>query len=221
MGYNSSLAVKICGITQISQAKAIASLGVNAIGVIGVKRSARFIHEEKRREIFSSLKKSHPKIQRVWVIADLEETDIQRALQGEGTPSVIQLHGEEPKLLCRQLKIKYPKHQWWKAVRLKSAEDLLKANQYLGSVDALLLDAWSSNQLGGTGNRLELEWFKKFPPQLPWWLAGGISHEWIPEIFKNVNPFGIDASSRLEKEPGIKDLNLVKKLIEAIENQTK
>ena len=83
-------------------------------------------------------------------------------------------------------------------------------------VDAFLLDAWDQNQLGGTGKRLPLEWLRRVPTEIEWWLAGGISAEWIPNILKESTPFGIDASSQLEISPGIKDLEKVNALIKAI-----
>ena len=50
-----SIAVKICGVTESNQAKAIAAIGVDAIGVIGVKGSPRFVEESQRQEIFTQL----------------------------------------------------------------------------------------------------------------------------------------------------------------------
>ena len=53
IGPPTSTAVKVCGITELSQAKAIAAIGVDAIGVIGVKGSPRFVAEAQREEIFA------------------------------------------------------------------------------------------------------------------------------------------------------------------------
>ena len=52
---------------------------------------------------------------------------------------------------------------------------------------------------------------------LPWWLAGGISAEWIPELLDRVTPDGLDASSRLEVRPGWKDLEKVNALLTAVQ----
>jgi phosphoribosylanthranilate isomerase len=57
------------------------------------------------------------------------------------------------------------------------------------------------------------------PAGCPWWLAGGISAEWIPDLLAQVQPFGLDASSRLEDSPGVKDLSKVKALIDATISQ--
>ena len=84
------------------------------------------------------------------------------------------------------------------------------------SVDALLLDAWSSQSLGGTGKRIPIELLNKINYKIPWWLAGGISTEYIEEILSKIQPFGVDASSRLEISPGIKDIKKVSSLIKAV-----
>ena len=216
MGSQTSTAIKICGITEPNQAKAIAAFGVDAIGVIGVEGSPRFVSENLRRKIFKQLSTSSQLLERVWVIADLNDTEIERGLQGHGLPSIVQFHGEESPKRCDEFRKKYPSIQWWKAIRIHTPLDLSMARSFEGHADALLLDAWSPTELGGTGNRLPIEWLKEAKFELPWWLAGGICAEYIPEILSQVSPFGIDASSRLEASAGIKDLKKVEALVKAI-----
>ena len=73
---DNTTALKICGITQIDQALEIASLGVDAIGVIGVKKSPRFVEETERRKLFEAITLNAPKVERVWVVADIEELSL-------------------------------------------------------------------------------------------------------------------------------------------------
>ena len=87
------------------------------------------------------------------------------------------------------------------------------------NIDAILIDAWDANSLGGTGNRVPLELLLNKNFKSPWILAGGISAEIITEIFSKINPDGIDASSRLEISPGIKDLKKVESLVREIREQ--
>ena len=213
-----SIAIKICGITKLNQAKAIASLGIDAIGVIGVEKSPRFVNEDQRRNLFNVINNYYPTMHRVWVIADLNDSQIQNGLEGNGTPSIVQLHGNESQKRCEDLRRRYPNIQWWKAIQIRNALDISKAHDYEGSVDALLLDAWSPTELGGTGNRLSLDLIQEEIFQIPWWIAGGISAEWIPEILSQIKPFGIDASSRLEKSPGVKNLKLVNDLVTTVKD---
>lgn len=214
-----AVAVKICGLTSKDQADAVAALGASAIGVIGVENSPRFVPEQQRRTVFKSLQDHHPNVERVWVIADLDDDSIGAALHGEGAPTVVQLHGTESAEQCRGLRRRHGHVKWWKALRLRHPDQLLQLSEFAGCVDALLLDAWSPDQLGGTGHRLDLDWLQQVdhhcPANCPWWLAGGISAEWIPDLLTQVHPFGLDASSRLEISPGVKELGKVKALIDA------
>ena len=104
MNTKAPTAVKICGITQVKQALEIASIGVNAIGVIGVKSSPRFLQEVDRRKLFRELTQHAPGVARVWVIADLGVDEIIQGIEGIGSPSVIQLHGDESREKCITLK---------------------------------------------------------------------------------------------------------------------
>ncbi len=217
-GSSSFTALKICGVTQPNQAKAIASIGANALGVIGVEKSKRFVEEGKRRKIFSELQLLFPIVERVWVTADMTDIELTNGLQGDGSPSIVQLHGSESPDRCEALRKKHPNIQWWKAIRIRDPRDLEKAKYYSPHVDALLLDSWSKSALGGTGNKIPLEWLVTVDFSIPWWLAGGISAEWIPSILNRVQPFGIDASSQVESSPGVKDLQKVEELIQAIKN---
>ena len=54
---------------------------------------------------------------------------------------------------------------------------------------------------------------------VPWWLAGGVSAEWVPELLSRVTPQGLDASSRLEERPGWKNLDKVQALVEAVRSR--
>lgn len=212
-------AVKICGLTNIEQAKAIAKMGADAIGVIGVAGTPRFVIEQQRRNLFSELASCAKNIQRVWVVADLNDDDLANALQGEGAPSVVQLHGNETPERCASLRQHHPNTQWWKALRVQDAESINLLNSYRGQVDAVLLDAWSPDQLGGTGHQIPLQWLQQIQISMPWWLAGGIAAESIPAILDQVTPWGVDASSRLEVSPGQKDLSKVEALLKAVGNR--
>ena len=214
-----STAIKICGITNTSQAKSIAQLKINAIGVIGVKESPRFVPEEECIKIFNEVERVSSEIDKVFVIANEKLETIKSINERSTPPSVIQLHGNESVNYCRELRNEFPTIKFWKAFRLKSINDLKMISQYENNIDAILIDAWDANSLGGTGNRVPLELLLNKNFKSPWILAGGISAEIINEIFSKINPDGIDASSRLEISPGIKDLKKVESLVREIREQ--
>ena len=214
-----STSIKICGITKTSQARSIAQFRINAIGVIGVKSSPRYVPEEQCIKIFNEVEKVSSDIEKVFVVANEKLETIKRINNRSIPPSVIQLHGNESVDYCSKLKLEFPTIKIWKAFRLKSMIDLNNISQYERNVDAILLDAWDENSLGGTGNRVPIELLINKNFKTPWILAGGISAEIIPEVFSKLRPDGIDASSRLETSPGIKDLKKVESLVHEIREQ--
>ncbi len=215
-----STAIKICGITKTSQARSIAEFKINAIGVIGVKNSPRFVPEEECIKIFNEVEKVSSNIEKVLVIANEKLEEVKCINNRSNPPSVIQLHGNESVDYCRKLKNEFPTIKLWKAFRLKSINDLEKTIQYEKNIDAILIDAWDDKSLGGTGNRVPIELLLNKTFKVPWILAGGISAEIIPEIFSKLRPDGIDASSRLEISPGIKDIKKVESLVREIREET-
>ena len=215
-----STAIKICGITKTSQARSIAELKINAIGVIGVKNSPRFVPEEECMKIFNEVEKVSSSIEKVLVIANAKLEEVKCINNRSTPPSVIQLHGNESVDYCRELKNEFPRIKIWKAFRLKAINDLENISQYEKNIDAILIDAWDEKSLGGTGNRVPIELLLNKTFKAPWILAGGISAEIIPEIFSKLRPDGIDASSRLEISPGIKDIKKVESLVREIRKET-
>ena len=208
--------VKICGITSIEQAVQVAELGTNAIGIISVNESPRYISPEKKKEIFKTLKDSYPNIDRVSVVKDSPIDSIIKDFLGEPNENIIQLHGDEDIDYCQKLKQKVPNIFLWKAFRIKNKEDLNKIKPYENFVDAILLDSWNEETYGGSGKRIEQKYLEDISFSKPWWIAGGVSTEWIDVILKNIKPNGIDISSSIETAPGIKDLEKTKQIIKEI-----
>ena len=210
--------VKICGITSIEQAVQIAELGTNAIGIISVNESPRFISPEKKKEIFKTLKDLYPNIDRVSVVKNSPIDLIIKDFLGEPNENIIQLHGDEDIDYCQKLKQKVPNIFLWKAFRIKNKEDLDKIKPYENFVDAILLDSWNEETYGGSGKRIEQKYLEDLSFSKPWWIAGGVSTEWIDEILKNIRPYGVDISSSVETSPGIKDIHKVGLLIKEVKN---
>ena len=206
--------LKICGLRDPAQAAAVAQLGVDAIGVIGVPGSPRFLEAEQRPALFAAMRAAAPGCRGVLVVADPLEQQWPQLELGQGH-AVVQLHGSETPQLCGQLRSRLG-CEIWKALRIRRPEDLQRAADYAPVVDALLLDAWVPDQLGGTGHRIPIEWLQGFTPVLPWWLAGGIRAERVPELLTQLGPTGFDASSGVERSPGDKDLDQVAALVAAV-----
>tara|TARA_B100000161_G_scaffold242771_1_gene196048 strand:- start:51 stop:710 length:660 start_codon:yes stop_codon:yes gene_type:complete len=198
--------VKICGLTSEEQALQVAKLGAHAIGIISVKESPRYVSEETKKKIFKKLKSLYPKIERVSVVKNCPIDLIINNLLDNPSETIIQLHGDEDVDYCKKIKEGIPNIGLWKAFRIKTGKDLNKIKPFENFVDGILLDSWNKETYGGSGKKIKSIHLKNLQFSKPWWLAGGISTEWLNEILTNIKPDGLDISSSIEISPGLKDL---------------
>ncbi len=206
--------LKICGLRDEGQAAAVARLGVDAIGVIAVAGTPRFLEPALRPGLFAAMQQAAGSCRGVLVVADPSDAQLPE-LGADRGHSVVQLHGNETPQRCRELRQQLG-CELWKALRIRNPEDLERAAAYATAVDAVLLDAWVPDQLGGSGHRLPLEWLQSFCPPLPWWLAGGMRADRVAPVLAQLRPTGLDASSGVERAPGDKDLAKVQALVTAV-----
>jgi phosphoribosylanthranilate isomerase len=204
--------VKICGITQPQQSKAIASLGATALGFICVPASTRYVTTSQIQAAVAELPAN---IDTIGVFANASIPEISQIVVDSGLTGV-QLHGDESPDFCYQLRQVLPNVEIIKALRIRSIEHLDTATDYTDYVDTLLLDAYHPQQLGGTGKTLDWTMLEQFNPTCPWFLAGGLTADNIVEALSQVNPSGVDLSSGVERAPGNKDLDKVAKLFEKL-----
>ena len=212
--------VKICGIKSVEQGSAIAQLGATALGYICVKKSPRYITPQNIAPIVSAVAAEWPDVQHFGVFANESLFKILAIVKQTGLTTV-QLHGDETTATCHLLRDAFkesglPKVKLVKAFRLQSAEDLEAVRNYEPYVDALLLDAYHPDQLGGTGKTLDWQVLQDFSPKRPWFLAGGLTPENVQRAIAQVSPNGIDLSSGVERSPGDKDLEKVRALFEQL-----
>ncbi len=205
--------VKVCGITNIEDAKVCVELGVYAIGFIFAKKSPRRITFEKAREIISSLP---PFIQSVGVFVNEEYQLIEDAIRYCGL-DLVQLHGDESPQICERLMPRVIK-----AIRVKDRSSLGEIEKYRGKVKAILLDTYVKEVEGGTGR--SFDWSiakeaKKFG--IPIILSGGIGPDNIKEAIRTVNPFAVDINSKVEERPGKKSAYLLRRFMEELKDVVK
>ena len=211
--------VKICGITTKEQAFKIAEMGVDAIGIISVEESPRYIVNKIKVDIFKNLKSFFPKIKRVSVVKNCPADLIIENFRLEPIETTLQLHGDEGIDYCQKIRKEIPDVEIWKAFRINSKKDIEKIKPYEKFVDAILLDSWNKETYGGSGKKINSAYLEDLNFCRPWWLAGGISIDWIDEILNIIKPHGLDISSSIETSPGVKDLKKTESLIKYLKNQ--
>jgi phosphoribosylanthranilate isomerase len=185
--------IKICGITNIEDALAAESFGADALGFIFYKKSGRYVTPEQAEHIIKTLS---PFTTKVGVFVN-ETFEIINNISIQTSINVVQLHGDENLNIIKSISLPVIK-----AFQVDDNFDYSKLNQY--QKYSILLDAYSDNNYGGTGNKFNWE---KIPFEIKnkIILAGGISSENIEFIYKNINPTAVDLSSSLEITPGRKD----------------
>ena len=129
----------------------------------------------------------------------------------------VQLHGSEDEEYIKTLKrigVKVIK-----SISISNINDLRNISNY-NSSDYFLFDYKPmKNELPG-GNAKSFNWniLKNLNTNKPWFLSGGISIKNIQEILNDINPFGVDLSSGVEKELGIKDNHIINNFIDKLKN---
>jgi len=207
-----NIQVKICGITQPQQGVEIAALGANHLGFICVPQSPRYLAPAGIAAVVRALAAAgYPSTNTIGVFANATPDAIAATVEASGLTG-IQLHGAEPPALCQHIRQRFPHTTLIKALRVKDAATLATAQAYAPWVDALLLDAYHPDQLGGTGHTLDWEALRGFRPPCPWWLAGGLNPDNVATALALTQPDGIDLSSGVEVHPGVKDLARVQEL---------
>ncbi|MDX2228393.1 MAG: phosphoribosylanthranilate isomerase [Leptolyngbyaceae cyanobacterium bins.349] len=215
-----NLRVKICGITQPHQGRAIAQMGASMLGFICAPTSPRYVTPEQIANIVAALPQhpdtGQPSCDRVGVFVDADIDMICRTVAIAHLNGV-QLHGQESPEFCWQLRQYLPAIELIKALRVHSSATLNLVEHYQHCVDTLLLDAYDPNLAGGTGKTLNWHSLQAFHPPRPWLLAGGLTPDNIREALTQTHPTGIDLSSGVEVAPGIKDLRKVGQLLAQLE----
>ena len=194
-----SVRVKICGITNLADARAAIAAGADALGFVFVPGTPRYISPDLAGEIVRELP---PFIARVGLFVDAETRTVAEALVRSGMDT-LQFHGEETPDFVRQFRRAV---KVMKAFRVRGEETLLRLPAYADAVDAILLDAYVAGAHGGTGARFD--W--KLAVQArnlgrPLVLAGGLTPANVAEAVRTVRPYGVDVSSGVESAPGQKD----------------
>ncbi len=196
--------IKICGITNITDALEAVELGADALGFNFYPKSPRFISEEAVREI---IRKLPPFFVSVGIFVNEPSEMIRKILESTGIQT-IQLQGDEPPDFCSQFS-----QPVIKAVRIKNHDSLKAVKDY--QVSAFLLDSYSPGYYGGSGKAFDWSLAVKAKKYGRIILAGGLSPDNITEAIREVKPYGVDVCSGVEREPGKKDYKKLKAFIQA------
>lgn len=205
---NGGVRIKVCGITNLADALHCATLGVDMLGFNFYRRSPRFIEPEAAQAIIDELPSS---VLAVGLFVNEPTSGSVAEIARRTGVEAIQLHGEETPGFCAEL------DEWplIKAFRMRPGFDPTEIDAYQTS--AILLDAFTIQEHGGTGQTFDWELVRGISPKIAHlFLAGGLGPDNVLRAVAAVRPYAVDACSRLEQRPGIKDHELIKQFVDAV-----
>ncbi|MGH7572027.1 MAG: phosphoribosylanthranilate isomerase [Gemmatimonadota bacterium] len=200
--------VKVCGLADRRSAEAALKAGADYLGLVFAP-SPRQVRTETVAEVVRAVAARW-----VGVFVDAPIERIEESAR-ELDLAAIQLHGSEDAATCREVRSRVGRPLWKALPWIGDPAPLLA---YANVVDVVLLDAGGPGR-GGTGK--ELPWGEiaaRYPRShrpVPLVLSGGLHDGNVAEAIAIVLPDGVDASSRLESAPGLKDPERVERYVAA------
>jgi phosphoribosylanthranilate isomerase len=198
--------VKICGITRVEVALAVVDSGADAIGLVFYERSPRAVSLPQARAIADELP---PFVTLTGLFVNAGRDTIEQVLD-QVPLGLLQFHGDETPAQCEGYRLPYIK-----AIRMRPGVDLDQAASDYPGAAALLLDAYSPDAYGGTGECFAWE---RIPTDLPCpiVLAGGLDADNVADAVRRVHPYAVDVSGGVEAAKGIKDADQVRAFVAAV-----
>ena len=205
--------IKICGITNLEDARVAVNAGTDLIGLNFYSKSPRYIEPARARDIAAALRADGHAVKIVGVFVN-EPSENVRAIMELVKLDLLQLHGTEPASTVSELAPRA-----YKALRPRDVSEARAAvaeyrNATNGHAPAFIVDAYDPKQFGGTGTRADWDIAATIARQYPILLAGGLNSENVADAIRIVQPWGVDVSSGVERAPGLKDHAKVSVFIE-------
>jgi len=195
--------VKVCGVRTPDVALAVARAGGDAIGLVEHRPSLRHLEPREAAALIEALPAG---LSSILVVVDATPESLERSARAAGV-NAVQLCGDErardwtsfPLPILRRIAVQ------------RGAERELE--DWVGVAAGFVLDHPAS--AGGTGRSVDLELATQLAARAHCLLAGGLDGSNVAACVERVRPVGVDASSRLESAPGVKDLERVDAFVRA------
>jgi len=199
--------VKICGITNLKDARQAMEAGATFIGFNFYEHSPRYVTPSAAKRIMQSLPK---KVKAVGVFVNETENKMLTIVRRIGL-SHVQLHGEESPETVARLQRTLPVI---KAIRVRKSFSTSELSRYKNA-SAFLLDGFDRHRRGGSGKSFRWDIARRAKRVGRIFLAGGLTPANIGEAIRSVRPYAVDVCSGVEAKPGKKDPAAVKNFMRA------
>lgn len=207
-----TMKIKICGITNLEDARFASGAYVDYLGFIFYPQSPRFVDSAKAGAMINWLE--GPEKVGVFVNQPLDEVN---QTAKESGIDIVQLHGNESPEYCGLVEKPVIKV-------IHITEDTTfdqiqqKIDSYKSHVDYFLFDSKLENQWGGTGKAFNWNLLEELNLDKPFFLSGGLNPNNLKEALNSVKPYAVDISSGVEEEPGLKDFEKIEAVMEILNN---
>jgi phosphoribosylanthranilate isomerase len=198
--------IKICGIKHLDDALKAIECGADAIGLIFVEKSPRYVSLTDASIIAESLP---PFVTVVGLFMDATEQAVREAIKVVPL-NLLQFHGNESPEFCEQFEMPYIK-----VLRMRENVNVVAFAQEYTGASGILLDTYSKEG-GGSGQTFDWNLIPNDVP-LPLILAGGLNPENVALAVETVKPYAVDVSSGVESEPAIKDHVKIEQFIKEVQ----
>jgi phosphoribosylanthranilate isomerase len=196
--------IKICGIADLNFLNEVIQINeINYLGFIFYENSPRNV----TKDLLNDIKRFDFKDKRpVCVFVNASSEFIKESISYFKDP-LLQFHGDETNQFCSSFK-----KDFWKVIHVKSIESIDRIEEY-PDASAILLENYKKNQFGGTGESFDWKIVEKANLSKKIVLSGGINVKNVDNAI-STQPWCIDINSGVESSIGIKDITLVKKILE-------
>lgn len=204
--------VKICGITNLEDAKLAEKLGADALGFIFTKKSPRYVKAVQAKKIISWL---GPFISKVGVFMDQEKDEVLDIARSTGIDT-LQFHGKETASYCNFFKTKHK----FKVIKVCFPNQSVKSIMRYKNLDAIMFDIpyQQKQKAKKTLSNKFLQIIKKeINKGQRMILSGGLDVNNVEGIIK-LGPYGVDVTSGTEELVGKKNGKLMKDFLEKVKN---
>ncbi len=214
--------LKICGTTNLDDARLAIDAGADAVGFV-FAQSPRRMQAAQVAEITSQLP---PQVEKVGVFINERPARIREIVQQAGLTAV-QLYGDESVQYAENLFAgQEPRPRVFRALSMKTVFSVANVTAFLRDhrvkqvFDALLVDSGSATRGGGTGLTFDWDRARPFIDRLKKTgkviVAGGLTAENVGRAIELFRPWGVDVCSGVEREPGKKDAEKVRAFAAAV-----
>lgn len=215
--------IKICGLTNLDDARVALDAGADLLGFNFYPPSPRYVAPDSAARIIHTLRAEFV-FRAVGVFVNTP-LDIVRQIQGQCNLDCIQLHGDESAEYVCALSASA-----FKALRPHAAEEAKSlVEAYLPSprpssqrgegAPRFLVDASHASLYGGTGEIGDWSIAREIAAHHPILLAGGLNPLNVADAIRAVRPWGVDVASGVERAPGVKDAERVRRFIENVKRE--